>query len=80
MISKTLSAIAVVTALVSPVFAQDKSAPERPTHALRHYRSSFNQVQEPASGPRLPATGASIDRGYDPSRIGGHDADFNPSN
>jgi hypothetical protein len=82
MITKTLSAAAILTAaLASPVFAQDKSAPERPTHALRHYRGSFNQVQEPALvAPRGPATGTYIDRGYDPSRIGGHDPDFNPSN
>ena len=46
---KTLSAVAIVTAvLASPVFAQDEAAPHKPTHALRHYRGSYNQAPEPA--------------------------------
>jgi hypothetical protein len=77
---KTLSAVAVVTAaLASPVFAQETTAPHKPVHALHHYRSSYNQVQEPAfAAPRAPVNGSYFDRSYDPSRIGDHDPDFNP--
>ena len=48
---KALTAVAIVTAaLASPAFAQDvdQAAPQKTTHALRHYRSSYNQVQGPA--------------------------------
>jgi hypothetical protein len=81
MMIKTLSAVAIVTAaLSSPVFAQDKPAPEKPIHALHHYRGAYNQVQEPAIVvPRAPVSGSYFDRdSYDPSRIGDHDPDFNP--
>jgi hypothetical protein len=80
MIIKTLSALAIATvALSSPVFAQENTAPEKPAHALRHYSHTYNQVQEPAfAAPRAPVNGTSFDRSYDPSRIGGHDPDFNP--
>lgn len=81
MMIKTLSAVAIVTAaLASPVFAQDNTAPQKPVHALRHYRGAYNQVQEPAFvAPRAPATGSYFDHdSYDPSRIGGRDPDFNP--
>jgi hypothetical protein len=82
MMIKTLSAVAIVTAaLASPVLAQEQPAPHKPTHALRHYRGSYNQVQEPAIvGPRTPVSGGYYDRSFDPSRIGDHDPDFNPSN
>lgn len=77
---KTLGAIAIVTAALSnPVVAQDKPDPQKPIHALRHYRGSYNQVQEPAFvAPRPPATDSYFDRSFDPSRIGDHDPDFNP--
>jgi hypothetical protein len=81
MIVKALSAVAIVTvALSSPVFAQDKAASQKPIHALRHYRGAYNQVQEPAFvAPRAPVTGSYFDdRSFDRSRIGDHDADFNP--
>ena len=77
---KTLSAIALVTAaLSSPVFAQDEAAgTQKPVHALRHhYRGAYNQVQTPALGVvRSEGYG---DPSFDRSRIGDHDADFNPS-
>ena len=77
---KTLSAIALVTAaLSSPVFAQDEAAgAQKPVHALRHhYRGAYNQVQTPALGvTRSEGYG---DPSFDRSRIGDHDADFNPS-
>jgi hypothetical protein len=81
MMTKTLCAVALVTAaLASPVFAQDEAAPERTTHALRHYRGTYNQAQGPAFvAPRAPVTGSYFDNeSFDRSRIGGHDADFNP--
>ena len=77
---KTLSAVALVTAaLSSPVFAQEEGAPQKPAHALRHYRGSYNQVQDPAFvAPRTPVNGSAFDRSFDRSRIGDHDPDFNP--
>jgi hypothetical protein len=77
---KTLSAVALVTAaLSSPLFAQEEAAPQKPAHALRHYRGSYNQVQEPAFVvPRAPVNGSAFDRSFDRSRIGDHDPDFNP--
>ena len=79
---KTLRTIAIVTAaLASPAFAQEKPAPHKPAHALRHYRGTYNQVQEPAIVvPRAPANGGYYDPSFDRSRIGDHDPDFNPSN
>ena len=77
---KTLTAVALVTAaLSSPVFAQEEAAPQKPAHALRHYRGSYNQVQEPAFvAPRASVNGSAFDRSFDRSRIGDHDPDFNP--
>jgi hypothetical protein len=77
---KTLSAVALVTAaLSSPLFAQEEAGPQKPAHALRHYRGSYNQVQEPAFvAPRTPVNGSAFDRSFDRSRIGDHDPDFNP--
>ena len=79
---KTLSVIALVTAAVSsPAFAQDVdgSVSQKPAHALRHYRGSYNQVQDPAFvAPRTPVNGSAFDRSFDRSRIGDHDPDFNP--
>ena len=77
---KTLSAVALVTAaLSSPLFAQEEAAPQKPVHALRHYRGSYNQMQEPAFvTPRASVTGSYFDRSFDRSRIGDHDSDFNP--
>lgn len=80
---KTLSAIGLVTAAISsPAFAQDEdaAAPQKPAHALRHYRSSYNQVQGPAIvTPRAAAGDYFGGESFDRSRIGDHDADFNPS-
>jgi hypothetical protein len=77
---KTLSAVALVAAaLSSPLFAQEEAAPQKPAHALRHYRGSYNQVQEPAFvAPRASVNGSAFDRSFDRSRIGDHDPDFNP--
>ena len=78
---RTLSAVALVTAaLSSSAFAQEEAAPQKPAHALRHYRGSYNQVvQEPAfAAPRASVQGSSFDRSFDRSRIGDHDPDFNP--
>jgi hypothetical protein len=77
---KTLSAVALVAAtLSSSAFAQEDAAPQKPVHALRHYRGSYNQVQDPAFvTPRASVTGSSFDRSFDRSRIGDHDPDFNP--
>lgn len=81
---RTLSVVALVAAAVSgPVFAQDVdgSAPQKPAHALRHYRGTYNQVQGPALvAPRVGADeGWSTERDFDRSRIGDRDPDFNPS-
>ncbi len=78
---RTLSAIALVTAaLSSPVFAQETSTTaKKPVHALRHYRSTYNQVQGFVA-PRAGAYGeSSFDPSFDRSRIGDHDPDFSPS-
>jgi hypothetical protein len=81
---RTLSVVALVaTAVSSPVFAQDVdgAAAPKPTHAIRHYRGSYNQVQGPALiAPRGGAgEGWGAEHDVDPSRIGGHDPDFNPA-
>lgn len=80
---RTLSAIVLVTAAVSgPVFAQDTATPaQKPVHALRHYRSTYNEVQAPGFiAPRAGAYGeSSFDPSFDRSRIGDHDPSFNPS-
>jgi hypothetical protein len=80
---KTLSTVVIVSAvLASPAFAQEKLAPHKPVHALRHYRGTYNQVQEPAIiVRRAPASGDYFENdSFDRSRVGGHDPDFNPSN
>lgn len=81
---RTLSVIALVTAAVSsPVLAQevDGSAAQKPAHALRHYRSTYNEVQGPQFvAPRVGAYGDLGTGGkFDRSRPGGIDPDFNPS-
>ncbi len=81
MMTKALCAVALVTAALStPVFAQDDAAPQKPVHALHHYRGTYNQVQGPGFvAPRAPVTGSYFDHeSFDRSRIGDHDADFNP--
>lgn len=77
---KTLSAIALVTAAISsPAFAQNEeaAAPQKPVHALRHYRSAYNQVQ----GPNFvtPRSYDSAQPGFDRSRVGDYDPDYNPA-
>ena len=75
---KTLSAVALVTAaLSSPVFAQDEAAPQKPVHALHHYRHAYNQVQAP--GFVTPRAYDSAQPGFDRSRIGDYDPDMNPA-
>jgi hypothetical protein len=77
---KILSAIALVTAALSnPTFAQGNDAAPSHKHAhAHHYRNSYNQVQEPANAALHLRE--DTERGYDPSRIGDLDPDFNPSN
>jgi hypothetical protein len=78
---KTLSAIAVVVAAVSsPVFAQDGEAAsaQKPAHALRHYRSTYNQVPG-YYAPRAGAFDADPESHVDRSRPGSFDPDFSPS-
>jgi hypothetical protein len=80
---KTLSVIALVTAaLSSPVFAQDNNgemtANQKPVHALRqHYRGAYNQVQGPAFV--APRAYEAAQPGFDRSRIGDYDPDYNPA-
>jgi hypothetical protein len=79
---KTLSAIALVTtALSSPVFAQDVdgAAPRKPIHALRHYRGAYNQVQGPNFVAPRASEGWNAQPGFDRSRIGDYDPDYNPA-
>lgn len=82
MMIKTLTAVAIATAaFASPVFAQDATAPQKPVHQLRqHYRSTYNEVQEPAFvAPRAPVGSSFFDKdSFDRARIGDHDPDFNP--
>ncbi len=80
---KVLTAAAILTAALStPVFAQDvdQANSQKPVHALRHYRSSYNQVQTPGFvAPREPAGTYFDNESYDHQRIGDHDPDFNPA-
>ena len=81
---KTLSAIAIITTvLAGPAFAQDYDggSAQKPVHALRHYRGTYNEVRGPDFvAPRAGAYGEqSFERGFDRSRIGDHDPDFNPA-
>jgi hypothetical protein len=77
---KAFSVVALVAAAVSsPVLAQDGSAPQKPVHALRHYRGSYNQAQGLALVAPRASEGWSVHDDVDPSRIGGHNPDFNPS-
>ncbi len=81
---RTLSIIALATVAVSsPVLAQevDGSTTQRALHALRHHRSTYNEVQRPQfAAPRIGTYGDSIPGGrFDRSRPGGLDPDFNPS-
>jgi hypothetical protein len=81
MMIRTLSAVAIVTATLSgPVFAQHEATPHKSIHALRHYRGTYNQVQEPAFvAPSAPATGPNFDgRGFDRSWIGDRDPSYSP--
>ena len=77
---KALTAVAIVTAaLASPAFAQDEST-QKPAHVLRHYRSTYNQVQSPAFVAPRESNGTYLENeSFDRSRIGDHDPDFNPS-
>jgi hypothetical protein len=79
---KTLGAVAIlVAAFSSPLFAQDQADPHKSVHALRHYRGTYNEVQQPGfAAPRASGTGSYFDNDtIDRSRIGGHDPDLNPA-
>ena len=80
----TLSAIAIVTAaLSSPVFAQDvmvDGAAQKPAHVTRHFRSAYNQAPGYYAGARAGEDWFTENYGFDHSRPGGHDPDFNPAN
>jgi len=79
---KALTAVAIVTAaLASPAFAQDvDQASQKPAHVLRHYRSTYNQVQAPGFVVPRAETGTYFDHeSFDRSRVGDRDPDFNPS-
>jgi hypothetical protein len=79
---RTFGIVALAAVAVSsPVFAQDVdgAAPQKPTHALRHYRGTYNQVQGSAFvAPRVGADDWIAEHDVDRSRVGGHDPDFNP--
>ena len=82
MIIKTLSAVALVTAALStPVFAQDEAgtSPQKPIHALHHYRGAYNQVQRSAFVAPRSSEDFNAVNDFDRSRIGDHDPDFNPA-
>jgi hypothetical protein len=82
MIMRTLSAFALVAAVVStPVFAQETAtAARKPAHALRHYRGVYNQAQTPGLlAPRAAYGEQNFDPSFDRSRVGDHDPDFNPA-
>jgi hypothetical protein len=78
---RILNAVAIATfVLSSPVLAQDQAVPHKRVHALRHYSGSYNQVQEGAfAAPQAPANGPYFEHdSIDPSRVGGHNPNFNP--
>jgi hypothetical protein len=81
--TRILSILALVTAVVStPVFTQEAAAAaQKPVHALRHYRGTYNEVQ--GTGIIAPRGGAygeqHFDAGFDRSRIGDYDPDLKPS-
>jgi len=84
---KTLSAITIITAaLGGPAFAQDQamdgSAYHKPAYT-RQFRNSYNQapMTEPGyyAGPRAGGDLFSETYGWDRSRVGDRDPDFNPS-
>jgi hypothetical protein len=80
---KTISAVVILTAaLASPVLAQDANvegaSPQKPIHALRHYRGTYNQVQGPMFVAPRAYGGWNGERDFDRSRIGDHDPDLNP--
>lgn len=78
MTMRTLSAIALLAAAVSgPVFAQETV--QKPAHALRHYRSTYNEVQAPGLVAPRGGGDSNYDNGFDRSRIGDYDPSFKPS-
>jgi hypothetical protein len=86
---RTLSAfIFLSTAVATPAFAQDTGAQAARTqhgrdHALQKYRGVYNQLNGPLyaipSTPDRRNIGSFGFSGRDPSRVGGEDADLNPS-
>jgi hypothetical protein len=84
MTMKTLSAIAVLTAaLTSPVFAQDiiagGKAHQKSPYAARHFRNTFDQAPGFFAGARAGNDWFTEAYGFDRSRIGDRDPDFNPA-
>ncbi len=84
---KTLSAIAIITAsLGSPAFAQDQAvdgpAYHKPAYTKR-FRNSYDQapMNDPGyyAGPRAGGDLSTGSYGWDRSRIGDRDPDFNPA-
>jgi hypothetical protein len=73
----------VAAAIASPVLAKEtgSTSAQKPVHALRHYRGTYNEVQGPQFvAPRVGAYGGSITDGkFDRSLPGGLDPDFTPS-
>lgn len=76
MTPKILGALVLTAALFGHVFAREYTAPQRSTHSTRHIRGSY-RASEPAVRP--PTNAPYFDRSFDPSRIGNHDPNFNPS-
>jgi hypothetical protein len=81
---KTLSAIAILAAaLGSPVFAQDISASgvnhRKSSSATRHFRNSYDQAAGFVAGARAGNDWFTEAYGFDRSRIGDRDPDFNPA-
>ena len=84
MTMRTLSAIAILTAaLGSPVFAQDMTADgmahHRSSYATRHLRNAYDRAPAISAGDRAGNDWFTEAYGFDQSRIGGRDPDFNPA-
>jgi hypothetical protein len=79
---KTLSAIAIVAAAFSTAaFAQDAStdapATRKPAY-MRHFHNAYNQAPGYYAAQRAGEDWLTENYGFDRSRIGDRDPDFNP--
>jgi hypothetical protein len=84
MTTKTLSAIAILTAALSgPVLAQDITADgmsrHKSSYATRQFRSTYDQAGGFSAGVRAGNDWFNEAYGLDRSRIGGRDPDLNPA-